>query len=479
MKLKRWIAVAATIVVAGTVAVLAPAASASAAAVQLTDTSAGWDTYTGGGYRYGPSSIINADGSIDQWTCGNGSGTAWDYIYWSHSSDGGQTWTTSAPAQAPTPGSQDAFSTCDPGVIQFGGYYYMGYTSTQNSGGSDNQLYMSRSTSPSGGFQKWNGSGWGGNPVPIISYTGPSSDYGIGEPSLVDLNGTLYIYYTYIDGTTNQTRVATAPDSNANWPSAITLRGTAILREQSQDAGNGGTSIIEDSTDIKYVDALGMFIGVGVGERLQAGSYVTAWESTDGLTFQPATFANQYTKGFAHNIGLSGTPNGHLNVNEANFISYAYGSNWGHWNTHLTPISIAGQTMGVTYSVQAQNVGWEGSVVDNRMAGTPGSGLRVEAYKLQLTNPSSGVYVQYQAYVQNTGWQNPVYNGSIAGTVGQSLRIEAVKMMLDGPVPAGYHIKYRVYQNGAWSAWFVDNQQAGVTGQSLQIESIQAFIEKN
>jgi hypothetical protein len=458
------------------------ALTAFAASNEIKD-SVGWDVFTGSGYRYGPSIMINTDNSIDMWMAGPGSGGAWDFIYYKHSTDGGLTWGTEAPALAPTPGSRDAFSTCDPGVIKIGSYYYMGYTSTQDASGSNNQLYVARSTTPNGGFEKWNGSGWGGtpnNPQPFITYTGPSTAFGIGEPSFVEKDGTIYIYYTYLDGTVYQTRVATASASDPNWPGAITYRGVAVNREAGGGAGGSGSSLVEDSTDIKYVDSIGKFIGVAEGRRLMNESYTVAYESTDGITFVPSVFVNNDKQNYSHNIGISGTTNGHLDTTKNNFVAFAYGPNWGQWHLHLSPIVLIAQPVGVTYQSQVQNIGWQSWVQENRLSGTVGQALRDEAFKIQLTNPLAGMNITYQALVQNIGWQTAVLNGAIAGTVGQSLRIEAIKIVLSGTVPAGYHVKYRVQQeNVGWSNWYVDNQQAGVTGQSLRIEALQLFVYKD
>ncbi|WP_448256325.1 hypothetical protein [Microbacterium aurum] len=457
---------------------LGPAAPARAATQQIID-STGWDIFNGassGGFRYGPSIIINPDNSIDMWTSAPGSNGQWDNIYWRHSTDGGHTWTGDYAAQAPTPGSRDAFSTCDPGVIKIGSYYYLGYTSTEDSRGTNNQLYISRSTRPDGGFEKWNGSGWGGNPQPFISYTDDPNSFGIGEPSFVEKDGTLFIYYTYINGTTNQTRVATASASNGNWPGAVTQQGVAVNREPGGVATGSGSSLNEDSMDVKYVDSIGKFIAVSVGKRLNTDSYTISYESTNGITFTPSVFANNDKQNFAHNIGISGTPNGHLDTTKANFVSFAYGPNWGAWNTHISPISLGAQSVGVSYRTHMQNLGWGAYVTENRISGAEASGLRMEAFQLSLTNPSAGMTVQYQAHVQSIGWQPWVAGGGLAGTSGQSLRIESVKFQLQGSVPAGYHIKYRVYQNGGWSPWRLDGQAAGITGQNLRVEALQVFV---
>lgn len=450
--------------------------SASSATIQMKD-STGWDIYTGAGYRYGPSIIQNSDGSLDMWTCGPGGGSAWDYVYYKRSTDGGHTWGTEAPAIAPTPGSRDTFSTCDPGVIKLGSYYYLGYTSTEDSAGNVNQLYVARSLTPGSGYVKWNGTGWGGNPQPIVTYTGPSSGYGVGEPSLVEKDGTLFVYYTYLDGTgLSQTRLATASATNANWPGALTQRGVAIQREQ---GGNAGFDLVEDSSDVKYVDSLGKFVAVAESNRLRNDSYTVAYESTDGLTFVPSVFTNIDKQNYSHNVGISGTPNGHLDTTKPNFVAFAYGPNWAAWHLHLSPISFAAQQVGVTYRSHVQSIGWQGWVADDRFTGTQGQALRLEAFQLSLTNPTAGAGVSYQSYVQGSGWQASVSNGATSGTSGQSLYIEAIRLVMSN-VPAGYHLKYRVHQQDiGWSDWKVDGQQAGTTGQGKRIEAFQAFVYKD
>ena len=123
-------------------------------------------------YRYGPSLIRNADGSIDAFFSSPGIFDEWDYLFYRHSPDGGKTWTTEKSVLAPTPDSTDFYSCCDPGVVRFGGYYYLAYTSTVVEGGVDNDVFVARSKNLDGPYEKWNGEGWGGKPAPIIEYTG-------------------------------------------------------------------------------------------------------------------------------------------------------------------------------------------------------------------------------------------------------------------------------------------------------------------
>lgn len=336
---------------------------ASAFAVIQATTSDGWDIFnpvTGGGgagsynYRYGPSIIINADNSIDMWTASPGDFvTEYDWVRYKRSTDGGQTWGTESVVLRPTPGSLDATSTCDPGVVKFGGYYYIGYTSTLSTSGLANNVFVARSTSPTGPFDKWNGTGWGGNPQPFISFGGPQNSWGCGEPSFVVNNGTLYIYYTYVgrdasDRPIAQTRVCTASASNANWPGAITYQGVAFNRN-----ADG-----EDSADVKYIDSYGKFMAFDTSNRFGPKAYINVYESTDGITFTPSNLPKNYIRYGANNIGVSGTEAGHMDLTKNNFIAYAYGQTFAYWYTFLNPILFSNDNMPAVpdlYTAHAEN----------------------------------------------------------------------------------------------------------------------------
>ena len=292
-------------------------------------------------YRYGPTSIINADGSIDMWMSSNPSSAGgWDSIRYRRSVDHGLSWLPETVALQPTPGANDALSTCDPGVLKSGNYYYLAYTSTLYSNATRNEVYVARSTSPSGGFEKWNGTGWGGNPEAFIEFTGPADQPGAGEPSLVLKDGTIYIYYTWnsVDSsgqTIHETRVSTASASDANWPATVAYRGVAASRSVASD---------EDSMDVKYVDAYHKFIGLTVSSRFSPDSSIHVWESDDGLTFNSSAYVQENTQDWAHNIGLSGTADGHWDVGQNNFVAYAYSADdtvsWGWWHTSFNPVTV-------------------------------------------------------------------------------------------------------------------------------------------
>lgn len=285
----------------------------------------------GFGYRYGPSIITNADGSVDAWFAGPGGHGEWDWIIYRHSPDGGETWTDETAVLAPTPDSPDFYSCCDPGVIKIGDYYYLGYTSTVHPDGIINDVFVARSLYPDGPYEKWNGNGWGGRPVPIIEYDGDETTFGAGEPSFVELNGTLYIYYTWRDGVVNQTRVALADASEENWPATIEHQGVAMVYK------DGAC----DSADVKYIEDYGKFVAVNTSDRFTEESSVGVYTSDDGISFTLSDYVKTNISHCCHNSGISSRSNGHIRLEDNVFLAYAYGDEWGFWPTRMHKVDIS------------------------------------------------------------------------------------------------------------------------------------------
>ncbi len=261
----------------------------------------------------------------------------WDQASYQHSDDGGRTWTPEKMVLKPTRNTRDEYSICDPGVAYWGGYYYAGYTSTDNPAGIENHLYMARSTSPEGPWEKWNGSGWGGdNVAPVVEYE-RTGGWGIGEPSLVVKDNTVYMYYTY-DAGMPTTRVATAPADSENWPGQLTQHGTAITKQPGAD-----------HCDVKYVDAAKRFLAVNTASRMTKNAYIQMWQSEDGIRFERIGDGRMqgiiFPSGL-HNCGLNGDARGHIDISKPQHIAFAYGldangnSAWASWSTFLQPIRI-------------------------------------------------------------------------------------------------------------------------------------------
>ena len=290
-----------------------------------------------GYYRYGPSIIENEDGSYDAWfsSPGNNS-TQWDYITYRHSEDG-ETWSKEKTVLKPTANSADQCSVCDPGVIWFDGYYYLGYTSTSDykRKGMNNSAFVARSKNPEGPYEKWNGKGWGGKPQPIISYEGDPRGWGIGEVSFVVLEKDLYIYYTYFDLTGGYTSLAKA-EVCENWPLTIEEKGMVIGRTT------------QDSFDVFYADDLKTFVAFAVEDRMAESSRIAVYTSRNGQSFEKSDSTKRYVEDYAHNLGVAKNRQGHQNAQEELLIGYAYGRHWGRWNTKFQSFSLSNP---VTYKL--------------------------------------------------------------------------------------------------------------------------------
>ena len=302
-------------------------------------------TRDGFAYRYGPSFLVGVDGKIDAFFAspgGKGSDghAQWDWIRHRSSTDGGHTWTKESVVLKATPLSRDRQSVCDPGAIQLGGWTYLGVTGVKDPKGMDNEVFVARSKTPAGPFEKWNGHGWGGDaPQPLVPFRSPADVWGVGEPSFVRVGPTLFVYYTEVTRDAagrkaEHTRVATAPADDENWPAHLTPRGICYERAHG-----------EDSADVKYDDASGRFVAVSTADRMFPRGHVNVRWSADGLTFGPPTKLAGPVMTRCHNVGLSGTPDGHL-LAAGNFVAYAYGDgsrpdpSWAFWSTYLNPIDV-------------------------------------------------------------------------------------------------------------------------------------------
>ena len=335
--------------------------------VHITFTGEGVDLYKAPNdrfcYAYGPTYLYNEDGSIDVWyaACSNFM-TFWDCVGYVRSEDGGKTWSMPQVVLYNTPNSEDNFSTCDPGVVYFNGYYYIGYTSTMCEAGLCNNVYVARSKYPAGPYEKWNGNGWGGeNPKALFYYDQPNGYFGIGEPSFVELNGTLYIYYELVAQSGQYYMLATADATDENWPLTMENQGAVYVR---------GSNEYTDSIDIKYVEEWGKFVGVATGRRMTENGYIAVFESSDGLNFEMVDVVRDGIFPGCHNAGISSRPNGHIRLSEDAdrlHVGYSYCLDTG-WNLHAQPIAMT-LTNGNDMAAEKEKAAYSGemSVADDAL----------------------------------------------------------------------------------------------------------------
>lgn len=300
-------------------------------------------------YRYGPSMILNDDDSIDVWFASPGDGKKeYDWIIYRHSDDGGETWGDEKVVLSPTPGSADFKSVCDPDVFFYDGYYYMGYTATVNSDGLCNNVFLARSKNPDGPYEKWDGAGWGGTPVPIIYFKGVDIGWGVGEPSFVIVDDKLFVYYTldsFSDkfGWVRATEVCTADIKDPLWPSKLDYQGVSVFRNDCTDA-NDYTYADSDSWAVAYVEEERKFVALTTNRRFKEDSCLLYYESDDGISFERVSEINTDVYCGCHNCGLMSDGMGHIKKGDRALIGYAYSGSgetkWGVWATRFVPVKI-------------------------------------------------------------------------------------------------------------------------------------------
>ena len=300
-------------------------------------------------YRYGASLIQNEDGSIDAWFASPGDGKKeYDWLTYRHSEDGGKTWGDEKVVLAPTPGTADLQSVCDPDVFYYEGYYYLGYTGTVNKDGLCNNVFLARSQNPDGPYEKWNGKDWGGDPVPIVYFKGVDIAWGVGEPSFVVVDDKIYVYSTldsFSDkyGWVRATQIHTADLTDPRWPSKLQFEGISVFRNDCTDA-NDYTYADSDSWDVAYLEDSHKFVALSTNRRFKDDSCLLYYESDDGVNFARVSELNTGVITGCHNSGLMADESGHIGPEDRSLIAYAYSGSgqakWGVWATRFVPVTI-------------------------------------------------------------------------------------------------------------------------------------------
>ena len=279
-------------------------------------------------YRYGPSIMEHEDGTMDAWFSSPGnSGSQWDWITYRHFD--GSSWSKEKVVLKPTPDSKDQCSVCDPGVICFGDYYYMAYTATDyyEGKGTYNMAFVARSKNPDGPYEKWNGSGWGGDPQEIIFYDGWKEYWGIGEVSFVIKDEDLFVYYSYVDISEIYIGLYKA-DLVEDWPLTLRKKGPVLYQKD------------HDSVEVLYNEDRDMFYAFTIDQRLLEDSRLTVYESENGKDFTEIASIKDGIEDYAHNLGVAKDEEGHIQSSEELLIGYAYGKDWGRWNTKFQHFSL-------------------------------------------------------------------------------------------------------------------------------------------
>ncbi|MCR4807897.1 MAG: Ig-like domain-containing protein, partial [Lachnospiraceae bacterium] len=302
-------------------------------------------------YRYSPSIMLDDNGGIDAWFASPGDGKEeYDWVTYAHSDDGGSTWTDEKVVLSPTPCTADLLSICDPDAFYYDGYYYLGYTSTidKNQKGLCNSLFLARSQNPDGPYEKWNGHGWGGAPVPIVYFDGIEIGWGCGEPSFVILDDTIYVYstkdsYSGVPNRVRVTEIRTGDLKDPMWPARLTFKGYAGVRNDLPDDKNYKYDD-SDSWDVAYLEQSHKFIALSTNRRFKDDSCLLYYESDDGISFERVSEINTNVYTGCHNSGIMSDKYGHIKKKDPVMVGYAYSgsgnSKWGIWATRFAYADI-------------------------------------------------------------------------------------------------------------------------------------------
>ena len=279
-----------------------------------------------GAVFFDPCFIQYKNGDVDAWYTVDGPATGEQWIVYNRFDSETADWSGYRCVLQTQSGTLNAYSVSQPSAIFLNGFYYLAYTGSANSEegteGNASSIFVARAKQPEGPYEKWDGSGWSDCPQPVIYYDGPDRAPGAGDVSLVESDGTLYIYYVWNSADANglpvrEVRLAKADAAQEDWPERLQFYGNVCK-------GLGETENLE----IKYSEETGKMIALGRETVSDSDSALVCFE---GNTPELLTRVSVVRNGIYNDIfslGLSGSVNGHLRERTPYrpFIMYAYNS---------------------------------------------------------------------------------------------------------------------------------------------------------
>ncbi|MBQ9935990.1 MAG: hypothetical protein IJO70_09095 [Lachnospiraceae bacterium] len=157
-------------------------------------------------------------------------------------------------------------------------------------------------------------------------------------------------------------------------------------------------------------------------------------------------------------------------------------------NDDIDVDELDGADIKVNYITHVQSYGWQGDEYDvstwesdGSVAGTTGSGKRLEGIKINLEGDEALEYldvgIQYTTHCQSYGWLPWSANGEMNGTEGEAKRLEAIKIQLTGADKDKFDVYYRVHaQSYGWLNWAKNGAPAGTAGLGKRLEAIQIVV---
>jgi predicted GH43/DUF377 family glycosyl hydrolase len=383
-------------------------------------------------YDYAPS-IMKDGNTYHMWWCSSRSSdtAVWDGIFMADSTDGIR-WTNHRLLFGTTPSSQETNGqvnghACDPSVVKVNGVFYLYYTAAGPTDGPTGQcptpcdtyaqIFLATSTNNGATWTKYPNNA---NPTPVIPNTHPKPElsYGIGQSTVLYLNGRFYHYYTDASNAAMGTKLKLSYDG-INW----------------RDANNGNPVFSHYDFVPTYHKDMGVFVGVVArGESTNQGLYYSF--SNDGITWEPNGLNGDFNiplgngRGATHNAGILTNEQG-LAVGQKNqsTLTVYYGAgasatqegNWQlfTWDIDRTQVFLNAPNTSRPYTTLADfesGVDARGSVYSPALLTTSGpnyaweqppspSGDDINWWDVQSDSDSSNEYVDYTLLFTPQDWR--------------------------------------------------------------------------
>ena len=265
-----------------------------------------------GTYNYCPSVILG--GELSMFYCSNTEPyTVRDSICYSNCNEDA-TLKNMSVVLSPTPGSWDSVHVCDPSVISGNFLYkgtnykylmaYLGCNSTDNQ---RNQIGFAVSNNLPYGWVKIDS-----NPIIQCNYNENYSSFqwGVGQPSLINLDGNGHVVLFYTEGTYNLTSTKVSELDLSNLDNPTILNTVVLSNDGTNDFISNGDFAISGNTLYMICDTHPF--GSGMLDCVPSGSavYSCIWdysvESLSSVTWVKIADVNNSTSGYGrnHNCGL-------------------------------------------------------------------------------------------------------------------------------------------------------------------------------
>lgn len=130
------------------------------------------------------------------------------------------------------------------------------------------------------------------------------------------------------------------------------------------------------------------------------------------------------------------------------------------------------QASGLSYRSHLSEEGWLGFVGNNKLSGTTGMNISMEAIDVYIDGSKKNI--QVDAHVSGKGWLS-----NSGGTTGEKRQLEAVRIKLKNELAKEYNIEYRTHiATKGWQPWVRDGAISGTTGNKLAVQAIQIRLVK-